>query len=470
MTRTVLVISDLHLGGGPDFQMCSPDGRALVAEFLAWTAHRATAGEDIHLVVNGDFVDFLAETPFKALTVNDSEATRKLGEIMRLSAPVWDGFQAVAKAGAQITILLGNHDLELTLPGPNALLRERLGAGRIALLLDGQALDLGDVLIEHGNSYDAWNLVDYDALRRIRSHISRRIQPLPDFKAPPGSKLVVDVMNGVKRQFRFVDLLKPETDAVLPLLAALASVSAEQLKLVATYFTESSLVQFGPDQRPLDPSKISARAAVEPVMPAGAERALDLLDKNEAALVRDRVAHTDDAGRDPSRISAGGPLDFFRLWHARSKERRAEMLGDLYDALRYRMAAHDAAFRIDAEQTEYLTAANASAARRFKTIVYGHTHLAKCVPLAKGATYLNTGTWADLMRLPQAVVQGNKTMALGELAVFVDALEANRLDEWRRPRPTFAQIVMDGRKQITADVFTYSGGERVAPLSNEALR
>lgn len=174
MTRTVLVISDLHLGGAPDFQMCSLGGRALVAEFLAWTAHRATAGEDIHLVVNGDLVDFLAETPFKALTVNDSEATRKLGEIMQVSAPVWDGLQAVAKAGAQITILLGNHDLELTLPGPNALLRERLGAGRIALLLDGQALDLGDVLIEHGNSYDAWNLVDYDALRRIRSHISRR--------------------------------------------------------------------------------------------------------------------------------------------------------------------------------------------------------------------------------------------------------------------------------------------------------
>jgi hypothetical protein len=74
------------------------------------------------------------------------------------------------------------------------------------------------------------------------------------------------------------------------------------------------------------------------------------------------------------------------------------------------------------------------------------------------------------MRLPPAVVQGNRTIALGELATFVDALEANRLDEWRRPRPTFAEIVLDGYTQIKADVFTYSGGEHAAPLSDEPFR
>jgi hypothetical protein len=191
-------------------------------------------------------------------------------------------------------------------------------------------------------------------------------------------------------------------------------------------------------------------------MPAGAQVALDLLQETDQDI-------------DRSRVSAGGPLDFFHLWRTRSKERRNEMLGRLYDALRYRMAAHDAAFRIDTEQPEYLTAANASARRGFKTIVYGHTHLAKRAPLVNGATYLNTGTWADLMRLPPGVVQGNRLLALGELEAFVEALEANRLGEWRRPRPTFAEIVMDGEDQIKADVFTYRGGDRSAPLSDEAF-
>jgi hypothetical protein len=60
-------------------------------------------------------------------------------------------------------------------------------------------------------------------------------------------------------------------------------------------------------------------------------------------------------------------------------------------------------------------------------------------------------------------------MALGELEAFVDAFEANRLGEWRRPRPTFVEIVMEGEDQIKADVFAYSGGDRSAPLSDEAF-
>jgi UDP-2,3-diacylglucosamine pyrophosphatase LpxH len=457
MPRTVLVISDLHLGGAPDFQMCSPAGRTLLAEFLTWTARRAAVGEDIHLVVNGDLVDFLAERPFMALTVNNTEATRKLGEIVKNSAPVWDGFRAVAQSGAEITILLGNHDLELTLPGPNALLRTTLGPGRLSLLLDGEALDLGDVLIEHGNRCDSWNLVDHKALRAIRSDISRRVDPLPAFPAPPGSKLVVEVMNVVKKQFRFVDLLKPETDAVLPILAALASVSAAQIKIVAAYYLEASREKFDAEQRPVNRDKISSGppAASQP-MPPGAQLALEFLAQNPQP--------------DRSKVSAGGSLDFFKLWRSQSKERRDEMLGQLYDALRYRMAAHDAAFRIDKELPEYLTAANASENRGFKTVIYGHTHLAKRAPLAKGGTYLNTGTWADLMRLPLAVVQGNRLAALGELEAFLAALEANRLDEWRRPRPTFAEIVMEDLDQIRADVFSYSGGDRAVPLVDEAFR
>ena len=130
------------------------------------------------------------------------------------------------------------------------------------------------------------------------------------------------------------------------------------------------------------------------------------------------------------------------------------------------MGGQSDAFRIDFEQDEYKRGANGSAARGFKAIVYGHTHLAKCMPIDGGATYLNSGTWADLMRLPPAVVQGNRTVALGELAEFMDALEGNRLDEWRRPRPTFVSLVMDGPKLVSADVFAYDKSDDCPKLSD----
>ena len=39
----------------------------------------------------------------------------------------------------------------------------------------------------------------------------------------------------------------------------------------------------------------------------------------------------------------------------------------------------------------------------FRYIVMGHTHLARNLPLDGGGRYLNSGTWADLMRVPDEV-------------------------------------------------------------------
>ena len=36
MKTSLFVISDLHLGGGHDFQMCSPVGRKRLAEFISY--------------------------------------------------------------------------------------------------------------------------------------------------------------------------------------------------------------------------------------------------------------------------------------------------------------------------------------------------------------------------------------------------------------------------------------------------
>jgi UDP-2,3-diacylglucosamine pyrophosphatase LpxH len=457
MPGTIFVISDLHLGGRPGFQICSPSGRRLLADFLEWLAGLAANDNNLHLIVNGDLVDFLAETPFAEFTANDRDATSKLQSILTSSTEIWKAFHAITARGAEVTVLLGNHDLELALPGPSRLLREAIGPGRVNFLFDNQALDLGEVLIEHGNRYDAWNAVDHDALRQVCSAVSRRETPI-EFPAPAGSRLVIDVMNDVKEQLRFVDLLKPENDAVLPLLAALTPFSATQIRSVVRYHRQMKRVRFGPQQTPLDSGNIADVQEAQTV-PDGAGAALA-----EAFL----EAETDTDSGD---IGFSEHVDFLHLWRvARNPARRDQLLDRLYTAFRHRLGAESSAFKVSLESPEYLTAAEASAARGFKVVLYGHTHLAKRVPLANGsATYLNTGTWADLMMLPESVLQGNKVVALGELESFVDDLEHNRLDRWRTPLPTFARLEMANQKVLTADVCIYAGGGRCEPVPAEML-
>jgi hypothetical protein len=79
-------------------------------------------------------------------------------------------------------------------------------------------------------------------------------------------------------------------------------------------------------------------------------------------------------------------------------------------------------------------------------IVYGHTHLVKHVTQDMGgATYLNSGTWADLMRVPTRIMQEATpdNEAIQELEEFADAIRDNeRIARWRRQVPTFARVML----------------------------
>src|SRR5439155_7172313 len=97
--------------------------------------------------------------------------------------------------GHRLTILLGNHDIELSFPALRRVLVEELEADgrRFSFIYDGEAYALGKVLIEHGNRYDEWNVVTHDTLRRVRS-VQSRAEPMLEawrsFEAPAGSFLV----------------------------------------------------------------------------------------------------------------------------------------------------------------------------------------------------------------------------------------------------------------------------------------
>ena len=251
--RHIYIISDLHLGGAPSekipqgetvgFQMCSPESRRRLARFIHFIS-QGHPDEITELVINGDFIDFLAEEKvedergqrigkpreWEAFTENPDAAVSKFERAVCHTderAPqgerVFEALQEFVHRGHSLTILLGNHDIELSIPQVRRALMNVLTADhpcRVEFLYDGEAYVRGDLLVEHGNRYDGWNAIGYGGLRAYRSGLSRG-EPAYAFQPPPGSRLVADIMNPLKARYRFLDLLKPENEALIPLLAAL---------------------------------------------------------------------------------------------------------------------------------------------------------------------------------------------------------------------------------------------------------
>lgn len=281
--RLVFIVSDLHVGGAyaPDpstgergFRCCT--NVAKLAEFVAAVDERSrTSGADVELLINGDFIDFLAEVKedgaFSAFRMDPGEAVRVFDQIVARDQVLFDALRRLLEGGATLTLLLGNHDIELSFPAVRSRLEEVLGASghtRFRFLYDGEALVIGDALIEHGNRYDPWNQVDHDQLRRLRSLQSRRQSPPADFDfvPPAGSRLVAAVMNPVKQDYPFVDLLKPEQETMIPILLALEPDARahirELLPLVAA--TTSRGVSKKDAAMPAQLGNISAVTAAEP--------------------------------------------------------------------------------------------------------------------------------------------------------------------------------------------------------------
>jgi UDP-2,3-diacylglucosamine pyrophosphatase LpxH len=501
MSRHLFVISDLHLGGGPGFQMITAEGRGRLSRFVRGIAAQHRPDQAMHLILNGDIVDFLAETPFAAFTPDDAAATRKLEQIFASTAEFWDALSALLRAGGELTLLIGNHDLELSLPGPRRRLLERLGPGRVDFLYDNQALPIGPVLIEHGNRYDGWNMVNHDQLRQVRSALSRR-QTAPPFRVLPGSEMVVRLMNPLKEKYSFIDLLKPEDSAVPPFLAVLEPSLMSDLRQLFEFarlgaesrqkFADAEeLARVLPVPTPA-PAPASGGGFTDGVRSVFSYVARELhMHELAAALTREELTDSADTEETALTIASqaqaeestsltsglGHAVDFAALWNAArgGDQHRRAMLFRLRKALLARAGDDAQAFRLDHESPAYLGPAREAARGGFSVIVYGHTHLVRRVRLTAaadgGAVYLNAGTWADLMRVPDAILRPDtpEEEALAQLGAFADDLSHNRLTSWRRHRPTFARIDLgDDLRLLSADVFLYSdsgkelgGGEKL---------
>lgn len=446
MHQRLYVISDLHLGGAPaegdkgGFQICPPTTQAAMAAFIG-RLPAPDAQADTRLVIAGDIVDFLAEEPFAAFTANPAAALAKFRSIVKNTAPVWQALRSfVANQGGALTLMLGNHDIELSLPAVREALLSEVGAGRVDFIYDNEAFTEGPVLIEHGNRFDAWNAVPHGALRRVRSQLSRRLPVQPGFPTLPGSRLVVDVMNGLKKEYPFIDLLKPEDAAALPVAAALGAGGVRDVWKFFGNFARQWTEDF--DEESGEPTNQELIAA------AGAGGGVSAEDQAMFDLAEN--------------IAAGGQADQISfVGDLKAKARREA----LFLAMRKLADKHRQAFAVEHEIETYLKPARHSAKAGWHVVVYGHTHLAKRVAVGD-AVYLNSGTWADLMRMPDDVWSASAAVARAALSSFVDDLAQGALANWRRSLPTYALIELDDDHAAThADVHFADNDETISTES-----
>jgi UDP-2,3-diacylglucosamine pyrophosphatase LpxH len=505
--RQVFVISDLHVGGVyPDSD--DPQDRGFrintqvpqLTAFVTALADKQPGEPAIELVINGDFVDFLAESDsssagWQPFVPDPQAAARRLEAIVERDRALFTALGRLLSRGHRLTVTLGNHDIELALPPVRKRLMELIGVEghhQFHFVYDGEAYVIGDVLIEHGNRYDMFNVVDHDALRRFRSLLSRN-QAVPaeqQFNAPTGSHIVASIMNPVKTSYPFIDLLKPETGAAVPILLALEPGARNQLGRLALMvkrarkhrLSSAAMPGFGGDIRAegdasgsfgQDIGSFDDDMGVDAAVSHGdfgdsgdyGERGDDAL----AAVVSEAMG--DDADGFLAEFTQPAPIgedisaaDFFdrsmglaSLLLARSGDDVERRLPSLLKALR--AVQGDKSFDRSIETArEYLDAARALARGGFRCVVFGHTHLAKRVVLEDDALYINTGTWADVMGFPMEILAGSDEAALAKLREFVQDIGTGKLNRWIRFGATYARLDLDAdHRLMQAELLDFEG-------------
>ncbi len=223
-----IVVSDFHLGAGPldigenpleDF--IADEAFAHFLEALCAESNRDN--KEVELIINGDFFEFLQVPavdefdpqrtyPPEAYYDSSQAASIKRLDLIAAGHPIVFGaladFIQVKAPRRRMTLIKGNHDVNLFWPGVKQRLREVLGAtGQSAsmLLFAEKYVSREGIYVEHGHQYaerlSRWD--NFDDPRDQNNH--------DQLFYPPGSRLVIDFFNSVERDRAWADSLKPLT-------------------------------------------------------------------------------------------------------------------------------------------------------------------------------------------------------------------------------------------------------------------
>lgn len=228
MDRAVYVVSDLHLGPGwlPNGELDPLEDFTAGEEFARFLEVIGTTGSAVELVIAGDFLEYCQTLPEIGLASPDdqlgsteAESIRRTRVILGFEPTISSGHPEVFRAlrrfmmeGNSVTIIAGNHDIDLLWDGVWALVFDEIyppgSCGDLRLVEYSYQLGRGAsgrVYIEHGHEYDRANSfgdqmsepfgLDHNGTWRL--------------KRCWGTLFVDKVYNQLERERWFIDNVKP---------------------------------------------------------------------------------------------------------------------------------------------------------------------------------------------------------------------------------------------------------------------
>ncbi len=225
-----VIISDLHIGPGDttatnpleDFTADAAFAR-LLADVISESTQTDNAAE---LIINGDFLEFLQvpavdnfdpQATYSPAAYRDTSAVASVKRLRIIIANHPQIFTALADflhpdpPVRRVTILNGNHDVNLYWTDVQNMLRDAIGAKghrRECLQFATTFINRENIWVEHGNQY------------------TEKVNRFPDFDhpidpgnpnrlyLPPGSEFVISYFNLAEKEAWWLDNIKPFTSLI----------------------------------------------------------------------------------------------------------------------------------------------------------------------------------------------------------------------------------------------------------------
>ncbi len=269
-------------------------------------------------------------------------------------------------------------------------------------------------LTQTSNEVDDWNIGDYEAIRRIGRDLNMG-QTVSPWIPNAGTQLVIDVMNEIKRTYPFVDLLKSEIEAVIPILLALDPGVVTRLPRMVPVDARRTWDRFrmavrllGKQQAETDMDQPDSPSSLDFISSNADARSKSRHYQREAAgeyanALLDRIEQKFQDNEDPMvtamQDEQEGYLGGWRTMWKLATGDKVEAVREALEGLK-----ENKSFDID-DPDQTFKALDEHVGAEIDFILAGHTHLERALPRRNGCGYyFNSGTWARLIRLDTAAL------------------------------------------------------------------